>query len=53
MKLWRKLANKVTVVTQDGGTVRLTGRQVKFQNELLNGGKAQGSNLLLALVKRI
>lgn len=53
MKLWRKLGNKVTVKAQDGSDVKLTGRQLKHQHQLLNGGKAQGSNLLLALVKRI
>lgn len=53
MKLWRKLGNKIVVKDQEGNDIRLTGRQVKHQHQLLNSGKSEGSKLLISLIKRI
>ena len=51
MKYWRKMGNKVVIQENDGTLTRLTGRQLKAYTTF--GGKAPGSKLLLALIKRI
>ena len=50
MKLWRKMGNKVTLVNMQKP---LTGRQFKYHQAILSGGKTDASDLMKALVKRI
>jgi len=52
MKLWRKLANKVTIDTTTGPIV-LTGRELKRYHQKLTSSIKPTSNLMLALIKRI
>ena len=53
MKLWRKMGNKVEMEMDNGSKVKLTGRQLKFYQAALSGGKATASKLLASLIKRI
>jgi len=52
MKLWRKLANKVTIDTNTG-PLTLTGRELKRYHQTLTSAQKPASKLLLSLINRM